>query len=501
MSEGEDQTQSKPPKAPRYTTTEKVVILGCIEPWKKIIENVRTNAIFKEAKSDAWKQIAEEYADISPDHHITVPRSVDQLKAFWKSEKQKSRHLDSDEKLHAMGTGGGEPLKVDPIKSSISSLVHNIQPNLDFTLENEFDSSAQFERSTMNTADVHVRETVNSSVSDKPVKIENPVDVQAPIKIEAPKNFKIEGKIESVDLTLSETGTDNEDSQMESQEIDDFVPPDERDEEDLVELHKKLSERAKLKRIQERAALRENLLNEVAVAEKDYSRNKKDNKPSKQQRKIHGNPRIKVEKVKMAAKTRVAARGKTVGHGSRINRNSTQLEIRKKLKYRLQDMNPSALQSPSTSKIDLEPNSTSKPHSNDGGFISDPETSPLKVLVERMNDTDNSSGGDSPVKSSARPKKPIGIFERRVKKCQENRDPDDQPLYKKIKVQTSASEMEQNERMKRIEESRLQQREFHLARMKIMNYEEKYWITKNDVADLEKTTAMELAKRSRRKSF
>ncbi|KAJ8676767.1 hypothetical protein QAD02_012554 [Eretmocerus hayati] len=480
MAEGEDQVAAKgksnsASRAPRYTQLEKVIILSCIEPWKKIVENVRTNARVNEAKADAWKQITLDYAEESMKHDIKVPRSTDQLKAFWKAEKKKSRDIDSVVKTHAMGTGGGDALELDATTSSINSLVHTIQPALDFTLENSYDSSAQFE-------DQHQDE---SEPSEVPVNSESSVKSETlMVKNDPTSNEDLEKKLrieDTIDLTEWDDPSTNG-----FVKDDPDSPNEESDEDDLMELHKKLIETARLKRIAERAAHRENLLNEIADDEQDYSKNKKDQKPSKQQRKIHGNPKIKVEKMKVAAKTRVAAKGKSVAKSFRdkkLNKNRVSQNLALRLKY----FNPSGVVVPNVSKGDVQ--------QGDSRVLPEPKVSkisadesPSKILSERQSDDlDNySSECDSPKKNPINRNKLPGILKRRMEKCQENCDPHEIPTYKKINVQPSASELEQEERLRRVQESRDQQREAHQQRMRTYSKEDRYWDIKLETATLER---------------
>ncbi|KAJ8665984.1 hypothetical protein QAD02_007646 [Eretmocerus hayati] len=97
-----------------------------------------------EEKKDAWTKVTELYNEDAQKRGIAFERSTKQLVRSYNYIKSKVRDQDSDVKRHKpAGTGGGPPLLEET--GQIDELVRGIKPHIDFTLENQFNSTSQFE--------------------------------------------------------------------------------------------------------------------------------------------------------------------------------------------------------------------------------------------------------------------------------------------------------------------------------------------------------------------
>ncbi|KAJ8686542.1 hypothetical protein QAD02_022336 [Eretmocerus hayati] len=134
----ETHTQYVPSKAPPMSQMEKTMLLS----------RVLTNLYNEDAKKRG----------------ISFERSTKQLMRSYNYMKSKVRDQDSDVKRHKLaGTGGGPPLPENA--EQIDELVRGIKPHIDFTLENQFDSTSQFEDDFASST---VEDYTNSNEIDLP---------------------------------------------------------------------------------------------------------------------------------------------------------------------------------------------------------------------------------------------------------------------------------------------------------------------------------------------
>ncbi|KAJ8671190.1 hypothetical protein QAD02_002449 [Eretmocerus hayati] len=153
---GDEETPK--PRAPAFTDGEIAILLTCLDQYKGIIESTVTDSYSLREKKDAWQNVTAEYEDICLEHDIYTTRSTEHLKACWKNVKAKVRKIDSGTKTEAMMTGGGPGHIIDPSDEALVSMVHKIEPTIDFTLQNDWDSTAAFE----------VSETVDLTTENEP---------------------------------------------------------------------------------------------------------------------------------------------------------------------------------------------------------------------------------------------------------------------------------------------------------------------------------------------
>ncbi|KAJ8677030.1 hypothetical protein QAD02_012817 [Eretmocerus hayati] len=141
------------PRAPSFTDEEIAISMTCLDQYKNIIENTKTDSCSMREKKEAWDNVTAEYEDMCIEHDIYTTRSTEQLKTCWKNVKAKVRKIDSEARTEAMMTGGGPPHCINPSDEALVTMVHKIKPTLDFTLENSWDSTAAFEETVDLTAD------------------------------------------------------------------------------------------------------------------------------------------------------------------------------------------------------------------------------------------------------------------------------------------------------------------------------------------------------------
>ncbi|KAJ8678044.1 hypothetical protein QAD02_013831 [Eretmocerus hayati] len=141
------------PRAPPFTDMEIAILMSCLEQWKNVIECTETDQWSMRTKKEAWEQVTDEYEEECLKRKICTPRTTEQLKNCWKNSKAKFRKIDSEEKTHAILTGGGPAHSTSTENEFLVAMVRNIRPTIDLTLENKWDSTAAFEETVDLTTD------------------------------------------------------------------------------------------------------------------------------------------------------------------------------------------------------------------------------------------------------------------------------------------------------------------------------------------------------------
>ncbi|KAJ8670705.1 hypothetical protein QAD02_001964 [Eretmocerus hayati] len=152
-----------PPKAPPMSDLEKDILMNFIRVHKRTLESTETDAATKVMKDNAWQQIASGYASAAKRMGIDVPRTAQQLKTYWKNLKAKVRKVDSDLKQDQLATGGGSGIPIDPQTAYLTDRVKSINPTINFTLENKWDSTSTFERGRLNDSNDIVPEKMDAT--------------------------------------------------------------------------------------------------------------------------------------------------------------------------------------------------------------------------------------------------------------------------------------------------------------------------------------------------
>ncbi|KAJ8668808.1 hypothetical protein QAD02_000067 [Eretmocerus hayati] len=150
------------------STLEQGILFNHIRAHEDTVESTATNASTKMAKKNAWIDIAARFARSCRAMGFTckVQRSPEQLQTFWKNTKAKVRKVDSELKQDKLATGGGAGVPEDSGTDHLCDQVKSIVPMINFTLENEWDSTSNFERENTDN-EQHASDDEMSSVKDE----------------------------------------------------------------------------------------------------------------------------------------------------------------------------------------------------------------------------------------------------------------------------------------------------------------------------------------------
>ncbi|KAL5237240.1 hypothetical protein ACI65C_004650 [Semiaphis heraclei] len=87
-----------------FTEREKEVLIDLIFPYKSIIENVKTDAVWNNKKNEAWSEIVVAYNA----SQTSGVRNIGQIKHLYDTQKREARKEKSQYKVQHYKTGGGK---------------------------------------------------------------------------------------------------------------------------------------------------------------------------------------------------------------------------------------------------------------------------------------------------------------------------------------------------------------------------------------------------------
>ncbi|XP_022177989.1 uncharacterized protein LOC111039018 [Myzus persicae] len=86
-----------------FTEREKEFLIDLILPYKSVIENVKTDAVWNNKKNEAWSEIVDAYNAIQ----TSGIRNIGQIKHMYDTQKREARKEKSQYKVQHYKTGGG----------------------------------------------------------------------------------------------------------------------------------------------------------------------------------------------------------------------------------------------------------------------------------------------------------------------------------------------------------------------------------------------------------
>ncbi|XP_050058125.1 uncharacterized protein LOC126553264 [Aphis gossypii] len=95
---------NKRQRGKNFTEHEKEVLIDLILPYKAIIENVKTDAVWNNKKNEAWSEIVVAYNA----NQTSGVRNIAQIKHLYDTQKRKARKEKSQYKVQHYKTGGGK---------------------------------------------------------------------------------------------------------------------------------------------------------------------------------------------------------------------------------------------------------------------------------------------------------------------------------------------------------------------------------------------------------
>jgi len=125
-----------------FSLFEKDLAFSLIDAKKELLESKKTDSVALMNKKQAWADLADQFNAVTG----VSKRSGPQLQCWWDKQKKRARRNIADNRVKIFATGGG------PHTSSSDTWddkVASIAASTFFPLQNDFDSDAAYQHSTV----------------------------------------------------------------------------------------------------------------------------------------------------------------------------------------------------------------------------------------------------------------------------------------------------------------------------------------------------------------
>ncbi|XP_018577299.1 myb/SANT-like DNA-binding domain-containing protein 3 [Anoplophora glabripennis] len=132
------ESDNKKKRSANFTNNDKALLINIVSKFKHIVENKKTDAVTSREKTEAWKNITQQYNSSGP----SCPRDVECLKRCYDNRKKLLRKSVAFERRELYKTGGGLPNIKENKEPGDDLLLSIVCDKVINGLDNHFDGDA-----------------------------------------------------------------------------------------------------------------------------------------------------------------------------------------------------------------------------------------------------------------------------------------------------------------------------------------------------------------------